>query len=401
VVWIKRVLWVLVGAAVVLAFVRAFRTPPVLVDVAEVARGELVVTVDDDGRTRVRDRYTIHAPTDGRLLRIPFRAGARVVAGETVLAEFEPRTPVLLDARTRAEAEARVEAAEASVERTRAVLAQAEADLDYAKAELARRRELVRSGTETQSQLDLAQRDERRADEGLRAARFALDVSEHELGVARAALVEETNGTPGGVLALRSPIDGRVLRVFEESARTIAAGTPILEIGDTARLEVVAEYLSQDAVKVAPGMHVLLDGWGGELPGAGEETLHGEVRLVEPGGFTKVSALGVEEQRVDVLVDPVEPLEGWARLQDGYRVDLRIVVARREDVVIVPTGALFRERDAWAVFVVEDGVAREREVELGQRNGLEAEVARGLAPGERVVLYPSELVGDGTAVEVR
>lgn len=400
-VWAKRLVWLAILILIGVGLQRAFKSAPVLVDVADIARGQLIVTVDDDGRTRVRDRYTISAPTDGRLLRPPLEAGAVVRAQETVLAEFEARAPSLLDARARAQAEARVERAQAVVEEAKAMVSKADADLRFSQADLERKRGLVERGAVTQQVFDLAERDEHRASEGARAARFAVQVAEHELRLAQAGLLDDADGAGSSVSPLLSPIDGQVIRVLEESARTIPAGTPILEIGDISLLEVVADFLSQDAVKVQPGMEVLVEGWGGDLSDAGEEILYGRVRLVEPGGFTKVSALGVEEQRVNVIVDPDAATEDWARLHDGYRVELRIVIWKTDDVILVPTGALFRDEASWAVFVIESELAQRREVSLGRRNGLEAEVVDGLAVGERVVLYPSELIEEGTRVDVR
>jgi HlyD family secretion protein len=400
-------------AAVVLALVRAYRGSPVLVDTSVVARGPLQVTVDDDGRTRVRDAYTISAPIAGRLVRVALDPGDQVLAGETVVAEFQPVDPGLLDARSKAEAEARLGRAEAAVKEAEAREGQADADLAYAEAELARVRELHSQGLESRDTLDQAQRNEQRLREGRRAAEFGRQVARYELELARASLIEdrpaelspEDGVTPmpvnDGRMMMRSPIDGSVLRVFERSSRPLTVGAPILEVGSTSALEIVAEYLSQDAVKIRPGMRVLIEGWGGELPDGSDRTLEGVVRLVEPAGFTKVSALGVEEQRVNVIVDPTGDPQAWSSLGDGYRVELRIVLLETDDVLVVPTGALFREGGDWAVFAVEGEVAVKRKVQIGNRNGLEAEVTGGLAEGERVVLYPSELVGDGTRVEAR
>ncbi len=413
--FVRRALWIAFAALVVFLAARAFRPMPILVDVAAVERGTLRVTADDDGRTRVRERYMVSAPVDGRLLRTVLDPGDAVVANETLIAEFAPVLPHLLDARSRAEAEARLGRAEAALEQADARRAEAEAELTFAKAELERARNLVSGGIGTREALERAERDERRATSALRAAELAVQVARYELELAGASLVGPAapaesepraggNGEPleaDGRLLLRSPIDGVVLRVFEESARTLLAGTPILEVGTTSALEIVADYLSQDAVKIEPGMPALVTGWGGEAAPGEEHVLRGVVRVVEPGGFTKVSALGVEEQRVNVIVDPLGDLDEWAALGDGYRVELRIVLWEADGVSIVPTGALFREGDRWAVFVVEDGETHPRVVELGHRSGLAAEVLAGLAEGERVVLYPSELVGAGTRVDVR
>jgi len=287
-----------------------------------------------------------------------------------------------------------------------ALASRAEADLDFALQDLERRKALVSSGSEAQEGYDRALRDERRARESLTAARYAEEVARQELRLAEAGLMEEGQGGETTEIPLLAPIDGQILRVFEESSRPMLAGTPLFEVGDTSALEVVADYLSQEAVKVQPGMPVWIEGWGGE------RSLEGRVRLVEPGGFTKISALGVEQQRVQVVVDPPAPHpsgppagEGfatdWSALRDGYRVELRIVIWAGDGVLIVPTGALFREGDSWAVYVVRHQIARRREVQLGHRNGLEAEVLGGLEPGDVVVLYPSELLADGSEVEAR
>lgn len=295
---------------------------------------------------------------------------------------------------------------------------QAAADLDLTVAELQRVHKLVQDNIRSEADLDSARRNERSAREGLRAAQFAVQVARFEQQLARATLGEPAGkeiesdtlgrqhdegpvGAQGRRLRLRSPIDGRVIRVFEESARSLPTGSPLIEIGNTALLEVVADYLTQDAVKVRPGMVALVEGWGGESPTGEERVLRGRVRVVEPGGFTKISALGVEEQRVNVIVDPTGDPEVWAALGDGYRVELRILLWEQKDVVIVPMGALFRDGDDWTVFVVADGVARPRAIELGRRSALEAQVLAGLAVGQQVVLYPSDLLEDGAPVKTR
>jgi HlyD family secretion protein len=412
--WTKRLAWIALAAALGWLVARALRTMPVIVDVATIKRTTLTVTADDDGRTRVRERYTISAPIGGRLLRTALEPGDVVLAGETLVAEFDHVAPSLLDARQRGEAEARVRRAEAALQVAEARREQAEVDLAFADKELARVRGLVESGVQPGATLDRAERDQRSAFQGARAAAFALQVARFEHELSQASLVEPVDGdvapphaelngklAADGRLLLRSPIDGHVLRVFEESARTMASGTPILEVGNTGALEIVADYLSQDAVKVEPGMPVVVEGWGGELPGGAERELRGRVRVVEPGGFTKVSALGVEEQRVVIVVDPVGDEDQWARLGDGYHVELRIELWTGDDRLVVPSGALFREAGGWRVFVVEGDRAVKRDVELGRATGLEAEVRNGLAEGERVVLYPGEATADGTRIEVR
>lgn len=413
--WLRRSLWLAALGALVALALRAFQPSPVIVDLATLSRGELIVTVADDGRTRVRERYTVSAPIGGRLLRTVLRAGDPVVAGETLIAEFARVAPSLLDARQRSEAEARVGRAEAAVEEAAARRAEAEVSLAFAETQLERATALLSAAIQSREQYDRANLERQRAFQGVRAASFAEKVATFELELSRASLLEpstEELGEPqqldldgvvelGGRLHLRSPIDGRVLRVFEESARTMSVGTPILEVGNVSALEIEAEFLSQDAVKIDPGMSVRVAGWGGEVAGSGEHTLEGRVQLVEPRGFTKVSALGVEEQRVVVVVEPAGELDEWARLGDGYHVELEVELWRGADRLLVPSGALFRERGVWWAFVVEGGRARRREVALGRRSGLSAEVLSGLTAGEEVVMYPSEAITEGTRVRAR
>jgi HlyD family secretion protein len=378
-----------------------------------------MVSVEDDGRTRVRERYVISAPVDGRLLRTALEPGDSVLAGETLVAEFAPTASRLLDARTRAESQARAQRAEAALAEAEARRTAAEAELELATAQAARIRELSSKGLADDAALDQAVFDERRAQAGLEAAEFAVQVGRFEREIALASLIEPVEeGLEGarsdaplenldgsaptdGRMLLRSPIDGAVLRVFEESARTLPAGTPILEVGNVEALEVVADFLTTDAVRIQPGQEVPLAGWGSEL--GATEALAGRVRVVEPGGFTKISALGVEEQRVNVIVDLDPPRPGTVlpSLGDGYRVDVEVVLWRGEDLLLVPTGALFPEAGSWFVFAIEDGRATRRELELGRQGELAAEVRSGLEQGERVVLYPSELIEDGTRVSAR
>ena len=236
----------------------------------------------------------------------------------------------------------------------------------------------------------------RAADEALRAAAFAQAAAEHQLEMARARLVQATGGPGAGrALRLRSPIDGVVLKRLRESESVVAAGTPLLELGDAHRLEIVSDLLSTDAVKVKPGAAVLIEQWGGDEP------LRGRVRLIEPSGFMKISALGVEEQRVNVIVDFEDPGEAWAALGDGYRVEVRIVVWRADDVLKVPTSSLVRRGEDWAVFALDAGRARLRKVEIGRRNGLEAQILSGLQQGQPVVMHPSDALEDGSRIEPR
>jgi HlyD family secretion protein len=393
--WIRRRWLLLLGAvlAVVLGALM-LRRPPLRVEVAPVARGPLRVTIDEEGETRVRDRFVVAAPVAGHLDRITLKAGDAVDRG-SIVARLHP---LPLDPRAQAEAKARLEAAEAAEREADARVAQARATLEQATRSARRARQLARPGTISAEELELAELAETTRQKELEAALFAATVAEHNVEAARATLLAPGGGgeavstcddATGPCIALHAPVRGRVLRVLEGSERVVAVGTPLLEIGDPAKLEVVIDVLSGDAVKVRPGATVLVDDWGGE------RTLAARVRLVEPSGFTKVSALGVEEQRVNVIADFVEPPTGLA---DGYRVEGRIVIWENADVVKIPSSALFRRGGTWNVFVVDAGRARRHEIRIGHRNPLETEVVEGLAPGDRVIEHPSDLIEDGTRV---
>ncbi|MGH7803511.1 MAG: efflux RND transporter periplasmic adaptor subunit, partial [Candidatus Binatia bacterium] len=392
----KRLLPLAVVLLVVGAVVWGFRPQPVEVDLAPIERGPLRVTVDEDGRTRVRERYVVAAPLAGRLRRVDLDAGDSVQRGSTVVAIIEPADPNPLDARARAETEARLRAAEASRKRAGAERERARAAHALAESDLRRARELSTSNVLSKQELDRTVERERAAAEESRAAAFAVDVATFEADQARAALLHgRGDQTPGGGFAIAAPVDGRVLRVLQESSRVVEAGTPLVEIGDPTDLEAEIDVLSSDAVRIQQGAPVLLEHWGGPRP------LRGRVRIVEPGGFTKVSALGVEEQRVNVIVTIDEPVEERSSLGDGYRVEARIVVWEGDQVLKVPTGALFRRSDDWAVFTAAGGRARLRKIAIGERSSLEAEVRDGVAEGESVVLHPSDRVADGVTIAAR
>ena len=374
------------------------RPAPLAVDVAEVRRDALRVTVDEEGETRVRQRYTVAAPTSGRLLRIEVDEGQSVEAG-AVVARIEPAP---LDPRDLATARARLEAAEATQRAADAGVRRTQAALAQAKRDAARAEELHRAGTLSTDAREKAKLAETSAVQEFEAARFASDAAVHEVEAASAALLATSAPTPSGprapnetcaggtpCVAARAPVGGQVLRVFEESERIVVAGTPLVEIGDPASLEIVVDILSTDAVRVSPGARVLVDDWGGE------GTLEGRVRQIEPSAFTKVSALGVEEQRVNVIADLGAP---EPRLGDRYRVEARLVIWEGADVIQVPASALFRRGAAWAVFVVDRGVARLREVQVGHQAAFDAEVERGLEVGDTVILHPSDRVHDGARV---
>jgi HlyD family secretion protein len=350
------------------------------------------VTIDEEGETRVRERFVVSAPVAGRLERIELEPGDRVARGQTVLARMTPVQAPLLDPRTRAELSAAIEAARAAVGQTQAERNRANAALARARSSLSRQEALSEAGLIARDELESAQTAVRSAEEAARAAEFALNRTEYDLQLARARL--QTPGAGSGNVQIVAPIDGAILRRLRESASVVAAGEPLLELGDPTRLEIVADLLSTDAVRVQAGGDVLIDQWGGAEP------LRGRVRRVEPSGFMKVSALGVEEQRVNVIIDFVDAAAARA-LGDGYRVEVRIVIWRQEQTLKVPVGSLFRHGEGWAVFVAADGVARLRPVRLGQRNENEGQILSGLSAGDTIVLHPPDTLIDGTKIAVR
>ena len=403
----KRMLKRLAGWSFVLllvaALVYALRPVPVPADFAPVVRGSLRVTVDEEGETRVRDRFIISAPLNGRVLRIELDPGDPVKARETVLATFLPADPEQLDVRTRAGAEARIKAAQAAVGRSEALRQQAAAELAFAQAQLRRTQRLAEQGIVSQEQLDAAELEEHAREEALDAAEFAVRNAEYELEVARTSLLQTEQDASNPVegsnnrkpILIYSPANGVVLRSLRESQAVVPAGEPLLEVGDPADLEIVSDLLSTDAVKIRPGNKILIEEWGGGEP------LRGRVRRIEPSGFTKISALGIEEQRVNVIIDFEDSREAWEALGDGYRVEVRIIIWEREDVLKIPTSSLFRDGDRWAVFTVAEGKAVRRTIEIGQRNGLEAEVLSGFSEGDLVLVHPSDAISDGVAVTSR
>jgi HlyD family secretion protein len=372
----------------------AFSPSPVPADVATAHKGVLQVTVEDEGRTRVRDRYVVSAPVPGRMQRIELEPGDAVVANKTVLARFAPTDPALLDVRTRAELEARARAAESAIGGARAERERLQSELKFAQSELKRARELLSAGAISVRELEDVERRVTTLQRSIESADFTVRTAGHQLEVARASLTQTRAGSVAAI-PLYSPVSGVVLRLLQESARVVPTGEPLLEVGNLHDLEIVADFLSSAAVNVRTGHPVLIEQWGGDKP------LRGLVRRVEPSGFTKISALGVEEQRVNVLIDFDEPVEVRERLGDGYRVEARIIVWSKDDVLKVPTSSLFREGTQWAVYKVVEKTARLQIVEVGQRSGLEAEVLSGLAEGDQIVVYPSDAIRPGVKLARR
>jgi HlyD family secretion protein len=384
------------GLVVVAALLTIALWPRTLpVDVATVTRGPLVVTIDEEGETRVRRRFVVSAPVSGRVLRIALEPGDEVRRGETVVATMLPGDPLPLDARSRAEAEAAVAAARAALERARGEIARAEVDVDRARREVDRHRPLRSAGVVSDDDFEAREAALRAAEEGRRVAQLASEVAGRELALAQARLVVGPSRGASQAIEIRAPIDGVVLWRHRESEAVVAAGEPLLDLGDPADLEIVADLLSSDAVRVSPGTLVRIAHWGGEAE------LMARVRRVEPSGFTKISALGVEEQRVNVIADFVDPAEAWRALGDRFRVEVRVVVWEGQEVVKAPTSSLFRHAGGWAVFVVDAGRAHLRPVEIGQRNGLEAQVVSRLAVGDVVIVHPADTIEDGGRVLAR
>ncbi len=395
----KRGQWVLVAAAVIataLAFGWAFAPGPVPVEIATVERGQFQQTVDEDGKTRVRERYVVSAPLAGQLARIKLKAGDEVKVGMP-LAVLYPSAPSLLDVRTARELEERVGATEAALAQARAEVARTEAALEQAEADVKRNRTLAGEGFVSAIAREHAELEVRVRTKALEAARFVEDGAGHNLAQARAALLRARESPQSGTRSARwqiaSPVKGRVLRVLQESETVVGLGTPLLEIADPGDLEIVVDVLSTDATRIPAGAPVEIDGG----PGI---RLEGRVRLIEPSAFTKVSALGVEEQRVNVVIDFSSAPESWRSLGDAYRVDVQIVVLSRANAVMAPVSALFRDGEEWAVFVEADGRAHKRAVKVGARTPLAAWIESGLDPGEKVIVYPSDSIGDGKRVKI-
>lgn len=388
----------LVAAALLLVLIGAifaFRSKPLLVDTEQTIRARFETFVEEDGRTRVRDRYSVSAPVGGRVLRLSVHAGDTVARGER-LAEILAAPSALLSPRARREAEERIGAAEAMLQQASILVERAAAHQAQAEADLARMRALHARGAAPLQQLERTELAERIAARDMLAAERRRHAAEHELDQARALMITN-HGLENGPerREVRAPVAGRVLRVLQESEAVVASGAPLLELGDPADLEVVVDVLTPEAVSIAPGSYATIGRSGGTAP------LQGRVRMVEPGAFTRVSALGIEEQRVWVVIDLVGPREAWSALGDGFRVDVRITIEAIDDALIVPVSALFRRGTGWAVFIVKDGIARERHVEVARRSARSAMVSSGLTAGEAVVLFPPSRLIDGSRVSLK
>ncbi len=384
-------------AALAFAIIAGLRPRPLEVETATVTTGPLEVTVLEEGKTRIRHRYVISPPISGYLNRLPLRAGDPIEAGKTVLATMQAQPANFLDPRARAEAEARVNAAEATKMRAGSELERIQASLDLSQKEKVRAADLVAKGAISTKEWDAAETQVIMLTRELHSAEFAIRVAEFERVQAQAALAQaqmpaDAKSEP---LTLVAPVTGFVLNVYEESARTVLAGVPVMEVGDPTDLEAEIELLSSDAVGVRPGAEVSIEQWGGDAP------LRGKVTVIEPGGYTKISALGVEEQRVKVRVEFTDPIPATHPLGDRFRVEARILTWRGASVLQVPTGALFRRGNDWMTFVFAGGKARLTKVEISHTNGVSAEVRAGLNQGQAVILHPPDGVADQGAVKAR
>ncbi|MGH1345179.1 MAG: efflux RND transporter periplasmic adaptor subunit [Nannocystales bacterium] len=396
--WIGRGVLVLVLLAVAVGVFLSMQPKPLAVDVVEVSRGTVQVSIKSEGTTRVKDRYVVRSTVNGNLARIELEPGD-AVDPETVLARIEPIAPPLLDASQIRELETRSRASGAAVRQAGASVARAVAAKKYAEQEFDRTKQLLAKGGISQREFDAAKLEAATAKEDLHSAKFGASVAKYELQTAKAA-VNRARKRDGGEgeepIEIHSPVAGEVLRILRKSEGVIHPAEELLEVADLSALEVVVDVLTSEAVEISLGDTTNLVNWGGDT------SLVGHVRLIEPAAFMKVSALGVEEQRVNVVIALEDAGEASAKLGDGYRVEADILVWRAEDVVKVPVSALFRDEDgSWAVFVVEGDVARVRHVELGRRNDLETVVASGLAAEDRVIVHPSDSLEDGALVQAR
>jgi len=405
--WVRRAGWTLVFVVIVAGLTWFAWPRPIAVDLAIVTRGPMEVTVDDEGKTNIRHVYTVSAPIPGKVLRIshPFgsqgfsiHVGDQVIANDTVVAVMQPASPSFIDVRSREELQAAVAAAEAAVTLAEAELRRIAAALEFSQGELRRAEALARTDAISAKALDKAKFDVATNEAALASAKAQLDVRRSERTSIAARLIEPSTVTgqssPACCVQIKAPVTGRVLKIIQDSEAVVAVGAPLVDIGDPLDLEVIADLLSTDAVQIKAGAPVRIDGWGGT-------PIRGRVMRVDPAGFLKVSALGIEEQRVRTTIELVDPSENWSRLGHDYRVIVHVIVWNAETVLTVPVGALFRRREDWAVFAVKDGRARTAVVKIGHRNNRTAEVLSGLSEGDKIVLHPSDRVKDGVAIKQR
>jgi len=391
---LKTLLWGILLIAGVMVVVLTMRPRPVDVEWATATIGPLKVTVQEDGKTRIRERYTVSAPVSGRVSRIELNPGDRCTES-TLLAVILPSDPAILDARAKAEALARVQAARAARERARSAVEQAEIRYELNVAQFERAEKLVETKAISRDEFEIAKTERLASAQAIETATFDAEIASFELEMAEAAVSQfaDTKASPSvDPFEIYSPISGRVLRVIQESSAVVAVGTPLIELGDPQNLEIEVDVLSTDAVRIRPGAELTVQHWGGQRP------LSGYVRVIEPQAFTKVSSLGVEEQRVNVIADFNEPPERLETLGDSYRVEASITVEQLERALLIPNSALFRHQRRWHVLAIEAGRAVLRPLKVGLRSESHTEVLKGIVPGERVIIYPDETLRPGTAV---
>lgn len=406
-IWMKRTGWAVVLGLALASLVWFAWPRPVAVDLAVVTKGPMEVTVDDEAKTRIRHIYTVSAPVAGRVLRISNPSGShglsvhvgdQVIADETVVAVMQPTTPSFIDMRSREELQAQLAAADAAVKLAEAEVRRIEAALDFARSELRRAEQLARTDAISAKALDKARFDVATNEAALASAQAQLQVRRNERATVAARLIDPASVPPpsnsGCCIQLRAPVTGRILKITQDSEAVVPAGAPLVEIGDPVDLEVVADLLSTEAVQIKSGATVRIDGWGGS-------PVRGRVVRVDPAGFLKVSALGIEEQRVRTTIEFVDPPQTWSALGHDYRVIVHVTIWNAEGTLRVPVGALFRRGEDWAVFSVKDGRARTTLVKIGRRNSRTAEVLSGLSERDRVVLHPSDRTRDGVTVSDR
>ena len=393
----RKLFVIIIIAGVVLATVYGFYPKAVDVDLADVTRGPLQVTIEEEGRTRLKDRFVITAPTAGYLERIRAKAGDQVKKGQDVIV-LEPLHSPVLDPRSRAEATATITSAEAALNAAIEKESATAADADYMEKRLERLKNLYAKGSIAKDQFDQIEAETKKGWAIQRSAKSAVNVSRSELERSKTLLqnfASDKKTASRNKVYVSSPVSGNIFRIYKESEGAVNIGEPLMEIGNSKSLEIRVEVLSSDAVKIKPGTSVFMKRWGGE------GTLTGVVRIVEPAGFTKISSLGVEEQRVLVIADITSPVEMWRSLGDAYRLEAHFVVWEGKDVLQVPAGALFRVGNDWAVFVSEKGRAVKKLVKIGQRNAMAAEIISGLTENEKVIAHPDDTIGDGTRIKPR
>lgn len=397
VVWRRRLIWLMVLLLIIVALIYGLRPQPKMVDIASASYAPMRLSIEEEGKTRVTDRYDVSASVAGTTCRVDLNVGDQVKKGQ-LLTTIKPLESQALDPRSRAAAEASVAAAQSALQAAEQTAKSAESEMRLAVKELSRLRPLFEKGHISQRQLDQATAMAQSNRAASRSARFSVEVARHELEAARTALSYTGSGNqphPDANVQVLSPIDGRILAIHQECEGVVSAGQPLLVVGDIRSLEIETDVLSADAVRIKPGMRVELHRWGGDTP------LQGRVRNVEPVGFTKISALGVEEQRVLVISDITSDTAEWQDLGDGYRVEAEIILWESAEVLQIPASALFRFNGGWALFVMEDGKAVRRVVKVGKRNGLSAQILEGIADGEQVITHPDNMIDDGVTVKLR